>query len=163
MIAIASFTCSVGNIPFASVLWQGGISFGGVIAFIFGDLIIPPILNIYRKYYSGKMTVLLAVIFYVVMVSAALLVEGLFTLLNWIPAGTRHGIAQQRISVNYTLVLNMLFMLLAVILGVVFVRTGGPAMMKQMAGTGDDAHGHHHHHGAEAAADGHGSEEKTRG
>ncbi|MFM0259795.1 permease [Paraburkholderia sediminicola] len=78
LIAVASFTCSVGNVPLAAVLWNGGISFGGVASFIFGDLIILPILNIYRKYYGGRMTVFLAVTFYLAMVSAALVVEALF-------------------------------------------------------------------------------------
>jgi uncharacterized membrane protein YraQ (UPF0718 family) len=68
----------VGNVPLAAVLWNDGISFGGVASFIFGDLIILPILNIYRKYYGGKVTVFLAVTFYVAMVSAALVVEALF-------------------------------------------------------------------------------------
>ncbi len=144
LIAVASFTCSVGNIPFASVLWQGGISFGGVIAFIFGDLIIPPILNIYRKYYGGKMTVFLASTFYLSMVGAALLVEGVFALLHLIPQGMRHGIADQGIRLNYTTVLNALFAVLAIALVIAFFRTGGPKMMKEMEG--GEHGGHHHHH-----------------
>jgi hypothetical protein len=144
LIAVASFTCSVGNIPFASVLWQGGISFGGVIAFIFGDLIIPPILNIYRKYYGGKMTVFLVITFYLAMVGAALIVEGLFALIHQIPQGTRHGFADQGISLNYTTVLNVLFAALAVALAITFARTGGPQMMREMEGGGHCAHHHHH-------------------
>ena len=132
LIAIASFTCSVGNIPFATVLWSGGISFGGAIAFIFGDLLIPPILNIYRKYYGGRMTVFLGVTFYLAMVGAALLVEGLFALLRWTPQGARHSIAAQGISLNYTTVLNAVFAAVAAVLLVVFARTGGPAMMREM-------------------------------
>src|SRR5204862_3498460 len=85
VVAVASFTCSVGNVPLAAVLWNGGISFGGVASFIFGDLIILPILNIYRKYYGGRMTAFLAVTFYLAMVSAALVVEGLFQALGWVP------------------------------------------------------------------------------
>jgi uncharacterized protein len=139
LIAIASFTCSVGNIPFASVLWQGGISFGGVIAFIFGDLIIPPIINIYRKYYGKRMAVVLVVMFYLAMVGAALLVEGSFALLHQIPHGTRHGIAEQGIRLNYTSVLNVLFAGVALVLFVIFARTGGPQMMRDMEG------GHHEH------------------
>ncbi|WP_227746913.1 permease [Paraburkholderia franconis] len=65
LIAVASFTCSVGNVPLAAVLWKGGVGFGGVASFIFGDLIILPILNIYRKYYGGKMTAFMTVTFYV--------------------------------------------------------------------------------------------------
>ncbi len=143
LIAVASFTCSVGNIPFASVLWQGGISFGGVIAFIFGDLIIPPILNIYRKYYGGKMTVFLAITFYLAMVSAALIVEGLFALAHLIPHGERHGFAEQGISLNYTCVLNVLFAVLAGALALIFARTGGARMMKEMQSGGHGAHQAH--------------------
>ena len=147
LIAVVSFTCSVGNIPFASVLWQGGISFGGVIAFIFGDLIIPPLLNIYRKYYGARMSVFLAVTFYAAMVTAALLVEALFALLHAVPVGARHGIADQGISMNYTSVLNAVFATLGIVFTVIFLRSGGPEMMKQMNGTthenGDHEHSHH--------------------
>lgn len=142
LIAVASFTCSVGNVPFAAVLWQGGISFGGVIGFIFGDLIIPPILNIYRKYYGGRMTVFLAVTFYIVMVAAALIVEGLFTLLHAVPQGQRHGLGAGGIHLNYTMILNVLFGLLSIGLYVVYARTGGPQMMRAMEGGS-----HHAHHG----------------
>jgi uncharacterized protein len=74
---VGPFVCSVGNIPLAAVLWNGGISFGGVLAFILADLIVLPILNIYRKYYGLKMAAFLLVTFYVAMASAALVVEGL--------------------------------------------------------------------------------------
>src|SRR4051794_9864318 len=73
-VAIISFVCSVGNVPLAAVLWNGGISFGGVIAFIFADLIIAPILNIYRKYYGLKMAAFLGLSFYATMVAAGLIV-----------------------------------------------------------------------------------------
>src|ERR1700731_3450715 len=78
LVAVISFVCSVGNIPLAAVLWNGGISFGGVIAFIFADLIVIPILNIYRKYYGLKMAGFLFVTFYVAMVVAALIVDLIF-------------------------------------------------------------------------------------
>ena len=142
LIAIASFTCSVGNIPFAAVLWKGGISFGGVIAFIFGDLIIPPILNIYRKYYGGRMTWYLAVTFYLVMVASALLVEGLFAMLHLVPQGVRHGLAEEGIRFNYTTMLNILFAALGLGLYILYARTGGPKMMREMAG----GHGEHLRH-----------------
>jgi uncharacterized membrane protein YraQ (UPF0718 family) len=74
-VAVISFVCSVGNIPLAAVLWNGGISFGGVIAFIFADLIVIPILNIYRKYYGLKMAGFLFATFYVAMAVAALIVD----------------------------------------------------------------------------------------
>jgi len=76
LVALISFVCSVGNIPLAAVLWNGGISFGGVIAFIFADLIVLPVLNIYRKYYGLKMAAFLFAAFYAAMAAAALIVEG---------------------------------------------------------------------------------------
>src|SRR5215475_6134597 len=78
LVAVISFVCSVGNIPLAAVLWNGGISFGGVIAFIFADLIIIPILDIYRKYYGPKMASFLFVTFYAAIAVAALFVEATF-------------------------------------------------------------------------------------
>src|SRR3989440_1752560 len=91
VISLLSFVCSVGNVPLAAVLWNGGISFGGVIAFIFADLIILPILNIYRKYYGGKMSLFLLGTFYVTMVGAGLIVELLFGVLGLAPHGPRHA------------------------------------------------------------------------
>src|SRR6266702_1099494 len=75
VISLLSFVCSIGNVPLAGVLWNGGISFGGVVAFIFADLIILPILNIYRKYYGTKVSAFLLVTFYATMVLAGLIVE----------------------------------------------------------------------------------------
>src|SRR3984893_9081490 len=85
LVAILSFVCSVGNIPLAAVLWNGGISFGGVIAFIYADLIVLPIIDIYRKYYGWRVTGLIVAVFYVAMVVAALIVEFLFGMLRLIP------------------------------------------------------------------------------
>src|SRR5260221_2791 len=79
-IAVISFVCSIGNVPMAAALWHGGISFGGVISFIFADLIALPLLLIYRKYYGTALTVRLFVVFYAVMAAAGLVVEGLFAL-----------------------------------------------------------------------------------
>src|ERR687884_677421 len=78
IVAIVSFVCSIGNVPLAAVLWNGGISFGGVMAFIFADLLILPILNIYRKYYGMKMTLFLLGTFYATMVAAGIVVEVVF-------------------------------------------------------------------------------------
>ena len=78
VVAILSFVCSIGNVPLAAVLWTGGISFGGVVAFIFADLMILPILNIYRKYYGTRMALFLFGAFYVAAVGAGYLVELLF-------------------------------------------------------------------------------------
>jgi uncharacterized protein len=134
----------VGNVPLAAVLWKGGISFGGVASFIFGDLIILPILNIYRKYYGGKMTAFMAVTFYVAMVLAALIVEGLFHLAGWVPHQRHTSIVNSAITFNYTTVLNIIFGVLFVILTIVFFRTGGVEMMRMMRG------GEHAHHGGDA-------------
>src|SRR5438445_12311076 len=106
LVAIFSFVCSVGNVPLAAVLWRGGISFGGVVSFIFADLIILPILNIYRKYYGGKMSLFLLGTFYATMVGAGLIVEFVFQALGLIPGGPRHAkVLEAHVSLNYTSVL----------------------------------------------------------
>ena len=89
VVAIISFVCSIGNVPLAVVLWKGGISFGGVVAFIFADLIIAPILNIYRKYYGGRMALFLLGTFYVAMAMAGYVVELVFGGLGLIPSPAR--------------------------------------------------------------------------
>ncbi len=86
-----SFVCSIGNVPLAAVLWNGGISFGGVIAFIFADLIILPILNIYRKYYGGRVSLFLLATFYATMVAAGYVVEILFGVLGLEPDRPRNA------------------------------------------------------------------------
>src|SRR2546430_12687205 len=85
-VAVFSFVCSIGNVPLAAVLWNGGISFGGVLSFILADLIILPILNIYRKYYGLRMAALIAGIFYAAAVAAGVVVELLFKGLGLRPA-----------------------------------------------------------------------------
>ena len=132
LIAIASFTCSIGNVPLAAVLWNAGISFGGVVAFIFGDLIILPILNIYRKYYGLRMSLFLFVTFYLAMVLAALAVEGLFGAFDWIPTERNADVGRAAFSLNYTTVLNVLTLALAGWLYMRYRRTGGPEMMRAM-------------------------------
>ena len=147
LVAVLSFVCSVGNVPLAAVLWNGGISFGGVIAFLFADLIILPILNIYRKYYGLKIAAILFVTFYAAMALAALAVEGLFAALHLIPHERSAQIMTESIRWNYTSVLNLLFLAVTAVLLWRFLRTGGPAMLRMM----DDAppegdHQHHCHH-----------------
>ena len=88
-VAIISFVCSIGNVPLAAVLWNGGISFGGVLAFIFADLIILPILDIYRRYYGWRMAGFLLATFYATMVAAGLIVEFVFQGLGLVPAGAQ--------------------------------------------------------------------------
>ncbi|SAL67386.1 putative permease [Caballeronia humi] len=141
LIAVASFTCSVGNVPLAAVLWNGGISFGGVASFIFGDLIIIPILHIFRKYYGGRMTFFLAVTFYLAMVSAALAVEVLFQTLGWTPTERHTAVVDAAISFNYTTVLDIIFGAVFITLTLAFFRTGGLQMMRMMES------GHHNQGG----------------
>jgi uncharacterized membrane protein YraQ (UPF0718 family) len=139
IVAVVTFVCSIGNVPLAAVLWNGGISFGGVVSFIFADLIIIPILLIYRKYYGARMAWFLAGTFYVTMVIAGYLIEIIFGLLRLVPTGARNAsIGQDGISWNYTSVLNIIFLLLAGILLWRFFTTGGRAMLAMMGG-GPDA------------------------
>jgi hypothetical protein len=133
LVAVLSFVCSVGNVPLAAVLWNGGISFGGVISFLFADLLILPILNIYRKYYGLKVAALLAVTFYIAMAGAALIVEALFSALHLIPAHHQLAIMHAAITWNYTSVLNLIFLALSALLLLRFLRTGGPAMLREMS------------------------------
>lgn len=134
LVAIASFTCSIGNVPLAAVLWNGGISFGGVIAFLFADLIIIPILNILRKYYGPRMMWFLLGTSYAAMVASAWLVELLFASTGLVPRQHAAHIAQMRIEFNYTAVLNIVFTLLAALLLWRFLRSGGAAMLRHMEG-----------------------------
>src|SRR5260370_27186898 len=109
LVAIISFVCSVGNIPLAAVLWNGGISFGGVIAFIYADLIVIPILDIYRKYYGWKMTAVILATFYASMAVAALVVEFLFQSLGLVPEQRSVQVVEASIAFNYTSILNIVF------------------------------------------------------
>src|SRR5271165_6074367 len=149
IVAIVSFVCSIGNVPLAAVLWNGGISFGGVVAFIFADLLIIPILNIYRKYYGTAMMLTLLGTFYAAMVAAGYLVELIFGAASLIPSQRSATVMHADISWNYTTWLNIVFVALAALLVVRFVTTGGVPMLRMMGGSpdaGDDACGHQHHH-----------------
>ncbi|MFL0284583.1 permease [Mycobacterium sp. SMC-21] len=147
VVAIVSFVCSIGNVPLAAVLWNGGISFGGVVAFIFADLLILPILNIYRKYYGTRMMLTLLATFYVSMVAAGYLVELLFGATGLIPTQRHAMVMESGISWNYTTWLNIVFLLLAAGLVLRFVRTGGIPMLRMMGGSPDAGHeGSHEHH-----------------
>jgi uncharacterized membrane protein YraQ (UPF0718 family) len=132
LVAVISFVCSVGNIPLAAVLWNGGISFGGAIAFIFADLIILPILNIYRKYYGMKMAAFLFATFYAAMAGAALIVELVFGTLGLVPAERNARVVDATITWDYTSWLNIAFLILAALLVWRFFKTGGVAMLLMM-------------------------------
>jgi uncharacterized membrane protein YraQ (UPF0718 family) len=137
VISLLSFVCSIGNVPLAGVLWNGGISFGGVTAFIFADLIIIPILVIYRKYYGTKMMLTILGIFYGAMVFAGYVIEFLFGALGLIPRARTARVTEHAIQWNYTTVLNVIFLLLAAALLARFFRTGGGPMLKMMHGSPD--------------------------
>ena len=109
-IAFISFVCSIGNVPMAAALWHGGISFGGVISFIFADLIALPLVAIYKKFYGSKLTVRLVATFWGVMAAAGLIVEGLFNLFRWIPTSHPAEIVHTSFRWNYTTFLNILFL-----------------------------------------------------
>jgi uncharacterized membrane protein YraQ (UPF0718 family) len=134
LVAVVSFVCSIGNVPLAGVLWNGGISFGGVISFIFADLIILPILIIYRKYYGTKMALFIGATFYATMVLAGYAIELLFSLFHLIPAERAAKVTDASISWNYTSFLNIAFLILAGVLVYRFVRSGGLPMMRMMGG-----------------------------
>ncbi|MGY6021899.1 permease [Streptomyces spinosirectus] len=137
LVAIASFVCSIGNVPLAVVLWKGGISFGGVVAFIFADLLILPILNIYRKYYGARMAAFLLGTFYVAMVVAGYVVEFVFGGLGLIPDQADAKLPMEGVSWNYTTWLNIVFLILGAVLVVRFLRTGGLPMLRMMGGSPD--------------------------
>ena len=144
VVSVLSFVCSIGNVPLAAVLWNGGISFGGVIAFIFADLIILPILNIYRKYYGRRVMWFLVATFYASMVAAAYLVEMLFAVLHITPTERNATVLEPSISWNYTTYLNIAFLALAAALLWRFFRSGGRSMLAMMGGAPDD-HGMDEH------------------
>jgi hypothetical protein len=140
VVSLLSFVCSIGNVPLAAVLWNGGISFGGVVAFIFADLIIVPILFIYRKYYGTRMMLFVLGSFYLTMVSAGYVIELLFGALGLVPS-TRHArVGEMALRFDYTTVLNIVFLLVGAVLVIRFVRTGGRPMLKMMGGNPSEDH-----------------------
>jgi uncharacterized membrane protein YraQ (UPF0718 family) len=142
-VAVLSFVCSVGNVPLAAVLWRGGASFGGVIAFIFADLIVLPILDIYRRYYGLKMAAVLFCVFYLAMALAGLVVEGVFALLHLTPTVREAHVMAMGFAWNGTTWLNLALLAVAAALGWRFMTTGGPAMLTAM--DAPDAHAGHGH------------------
>ena len=147
LVAIVSFVCSVGNVPLAAVLWRGGISFGGVVSFIFADLIVLPVLDIYRKYYGGRVALYILATFYITMAAAGYLVELLFGALGVIPTNRAVTAISESPSLNYTAVLNIIFLVVAAALVWRFLRTGGRAMLRMMNQpmemSGEMDHGEH--------------------
>ncbi len=143
IVAMLSFVCSIGNVPMAAVLWGSGVSFGGVLAFLFADLIVLPLLDVYRRYYGWKMAAYIGAVFYATMVVSAIIMDLAFNTLGWIPA--RHPdvrVVMAHVSLNYTFWLNLVFGLGAVTLVILAKRN--PMRMQ----------GHHHcgHHAPKARA-----------
>ena len=153
LIALLSFVCSVGNVPLAAVLWNGGISFGGAITFIFADLVILPILDIYRRYYGWRVALYLLVTSYAAMVVAGLVIGGVFQALGLAPAHHLVTVFQTGPSWNYTTFLNLAALVVAAVLGWRFFRTGGVEMLRAMERAPRPEHEmvhdhreHNHHH-----------------
>jgi uncharacterized membrane protein YraQ (UPF0718 family)/YHS domain-containing protein len=152
VVAVLSFVCSVGNAPLAAVLWAGGISFGGVLAFIYADLIIIPIVIAYTKYYGRELTVRLVAIMFASMVLAALAVDGIFSALGLVPTKrpSIDSISNRPISWNYTTFLNIVFLAVAVVLVALTLRRGAKDPVCGMrvdrhAGKPTSIHGGHTH------------------
>jgi uncharacterized protein len=141
-VAMLSFVCSIGNVPLAAVLWNGGISFGGVLAFIFADLIILPILDIYRRYYGWRMAGFILVSFYVTMVAAGLVVEFLFQGLGLVPTERDAKVVTARVAWNYSTYLNIVFFAVAGVLIWRYFRRGGGWPMLRMMNEPMEEHDH---------------------
>jgi uncharacterized membrane protein YraQ (UPF0718 family) len=137
LIAVISFVCSIGNIPLASLLWAHGISFGGVISFIYADLIVIPIIIIYAKYYGVRAAAWITGIFYIAMVLAGIIVDLVFRLLGWIPRGPRppSAIEHAHIIWNYTTWLDIIAAVFVVWL----------LFLHFSSGKKQGAHAHAHH------------------
>jgi uncharacterized membrane protein YraQ (UPF0718 family) len=144
-ISVVAFVCSIGNVPLAAVLWNGGISFGGVVSFIFADLIIVPILVIYRRYYGTRMALRLFALFYAVMAAAGYIVEVVFEPLGLVPATRNAKVINPHIALNSDTYLDVVAIALTIVLVVRFFRTGGGPMLRMMGGSPDAASTHNHH------------------
>jgi uncharacterized membrane protein YraQ (UPF0718 family)/YHS domain-containing protein len=126
IVAVLAFVCSIGNVPLAAVLWAGGISFSGVIAFVYADLIIVPIVIAYSKYYGRRLTARLVLIMFATMVLAALVVDGLFSVAGLVPSErpSIDSIASRGIGWNYTTALNAVFLVVGAVLVSLTLRRG---------------------------------------
>ena len=140
LVGVISFVCSIGNVPLAAVLWASGISFGGVLAFLYADLIVLPLLDVYRRYYGWRMAAYIGAIFFTTMVLSGLLMDLAFTALGLVPT-SNHDIRARmtHFSLNYSFWLNLLFGALAAWL---FVQARRHPM---------DHHAHMHHDGHDMA------------
>jgi uncharacterized membrane protein YraQ (UPF0718 family) len=147
VVSLLSFVCSIGNVPLAAVLWNGGMSFGGVVSFIFADLIILPILIIYRKYYGSRMMLFILGSFYLTMVLAGYAVDFLFGGLGLIPTRRDAKVTEMAVHWNYTTALDLAALLVTAGLLYRFVRTGSLPMLRKMGGGPVEVDDRLHHHG----------------
>lgn len=108
LVAMLSFVCSIGNVPLAATLWGGGASFGGVVAFLFADLLILPLLDVYRRYFGWRMALYMGAVFYAAMAVAALLVDLAFTALGIVPPAGQLSVQLTHVGLNYTFWLNLI-------------------------------------------------------
>lgn len=139
IVAVLSFVCSIGNVPMAAVLWGAGVSFGGVLAFLFADLIVLPLLDVYRRAFGLKMAAYIAAVFYATMVLSGIIMDLAFGALGWIPSRRPDmAAAMTHVSVNYTFWLNAVALLAAVALFALSRR-------QPMAASHCAHHGHAHH------------------
>lgn len=155
LIAVLSFVCSVGNVPLAAVLWSGGIGFGGVVAFLFADLIVIPIVLAYRKYYGTAFALRITALMLVTIIVAALIVDGLFGLTGLVPTGPRPSRTDVfgSVGLNYKLVLNVIAT--AIFLVLLWLSRGSSASSHcEHHGGGEHDH-EHHHHGSTEVGTGH--------
>ena len=138
LIAVASFVCSIGNVPLASILWSGGISFGGVVSFIYADLIIVPLIILYGKYYGRRAAIYITLVLFASMVAAGLLVDGLFTALHLVPTGLRpaSAISRAQFAWNYTTWLDI----------AALIAAGFLAFVHSQQKVDDTSVAHHEHH-----------------
>lgn len=132
-IAFISFVCSIGNVPLAAALWHGGITFGGVVAFIFADLLAFPLVMIYRKYYGNKLAIRMSFIFWFVMSLSGLITEGIFLLLSQIPDHTVHLKTAKHIGWNSTTILNVVAIAVLVTVYWLYKTKGSPEMENEYA------------------------------
>ena len=142
----------MGNIPLANLLWSGGISFGGVISFIYADLLIIPLLLIYRKYFGTRAAAYISLVFFLSMAGAGIVVDLLFSALGWIPAGSRpaNAMADMRFAWNYTTWLDLVALGGFCLLVWLHLKPKGGAPGVSAAQAHEPAGYAHHHHGADA-------------
>jgi uncharacterized membrane protein YraQ (UPF0718 family) len=145
LVAVISFVCSIGNVPMAAILWGSGVSFGGVLAFLYADLIVLPLVDVYRRYYGWKMAAYIAAIFYATMVIAGIIMDLAFKWLGWIPQRDANLRAEvTSFAIDYTFWLNLIFGAAAAYLFWMAGRHKQIAAPRACCGGAANAHAHHH-------------------